>query len=145
MIRPCQVADYWSLHLLDFDWVKLYESSAGFDWSSKSLNLIDWLLPMGCRWTIRSASPTDRIIGVVWMHLNDEAHRDPNLTREKAQNSVRIGQPNRGFHCWLSNVVQKSACWIYLAQRFPGCAIRRLSVYTCMPHRGITLWDDLTA
>jgi len=31
MIRPCQVADYWSLHLLDFDWLKLYGSSAGFD------------------------------------------------------------------------------------------------------------------
>jgi len=31
MISPCQVAGYWSLHLLDFDWLKLYGSSAGFD------------------------------------------------------------------------------------------------------------------
>jgi len=31
MISPCQVADYWSLYLLDFDWLKLYGSSAGFD------------------------------------------------------------------------------------------------------------------
>jgi len=46
MISPCQVADYWSLHLLDIDWPKLYGSSAGFDWSPKSSNLTDWPLPM---------------------------------------------------------------------------------------------------
>ena len=69
MISPCQVADYWSLHLFDFDWLELYGSSAGFDWSSKSSNPIDWPLPMGYRWTIRSVSPTDRIIHLVWMRL----------------------------------------------------------------------------
>ena len=69
MISPCQVPDYWSLHLLDFDWLKLYGSSAGFDWSPKSLNPTDWPLLMGYRWTIRAVSPTNRIILLVWMHL----------------------------------------------------------------------------
>jgi len=45
-MSPCQVADYWSLHLLGFDWLKLYRSSAGFDRMPKSSNPADWTLPM---------------------------------------------------------------------------------------------------
>ena len=69
MISPCQVADYWSLHFLDFHWLKLYGSSADFDWLPKSSNPADWPLPMDYRWTIRSGNRTDRIIRLVSMYL----------------------------------------------------------------------------
>jgi len=70
MISSCQVTDYWSLHLVDFDWLKLYESAVGFDWSPKSQNLTGWPLPVGYRWTTRLVSPTNLIIRLVWMRLN---------------------------------------------------------------------------
>jgi len=45
MISPCQVADYWSLHLLDLNYTDHRQVLS----DSQSSNPTDWPLPMDYR------------------------------------------------------------------------------------------------